>query len=295
MRNILLLWIAMLCLSALMLYAPQEKPDLRIGVLKTVDTVHPFIAEQQGFYKAEGLSVKIYSFGTSPALAEAFAAGEIDIAYMSFAPSATWISKGVDMRIISGASRGGDIVCVRNANINSSQTIAVSKKGTMTENIYRGFVADKLPFSPIYGIECADMPTALLVTRDVDAVLVWEPFATKIEDAGGACIFDAGKEWKNEYGSMYQRNVLVATSRIYKDESTLEKVLRVHNKTIEILNAPGSNLLVAKAMGIEPLKEQRSEYNSSLDWKSMQKVMEIAYSSGYLKKVLTYEELIYEG
>jgi NitT/TauT family transport system substrate-binding protein len=293
MRNTILLWLALVAVSAAVIYAPQEKPDLRIGVLKTVDTVHPFIAEQQGYYKAEGLNVKIYSFGTSPALAEAIASGDIDIAYMSFAPAATWISKGTDMKILAGASRGGDIVCVRENTTNG--TIAVSNKGTMTENIYRTIVADKLPFKPIYGIEPADMTTALMVTHSIDAAFVWEPFASKIEDGGGTCILDAGAEWKKEHGSMYQRNVLVATGRVLADKSLVEKVLRVHNKTIEFLNSPGSDAAIANAMGIAPLRIRRSEYNSTLDWPSMQIIMETAKSEGYLKNVLSKEELVYEG
>ena len=293
MRNILLAWVALVAVVALTLYAPQEKVDLRIGVLKTVDTVHPYIADQQGYYKAEGLTYRIHSFGTSPALAEAFAAGEIDIAYMSFAPTATWIGKGTDMRIIAGASRGGDIVCAREKN--ATGKIAVSKKGTMTENIYRGFVSEKLDFEPIYGIEPADMPTALLVTKDVDAVLTWEPFADLIERSGGICIFDAGAEWEKEYGTRYQRNVLVAGRDVLDDREMLDKVLRVNNKSIDFLNGPDSDEAIGKAMGITPLKSRRMEYSASLDWDSMEKVMETAEQGGYLKEVLSKEELIYEG
>lgn len=293
MRNILIAWVALIAVAALTLYAPQEKVDLRIGVLKTVDTVHPYIADQQGYYKAENLTYRIYSFGTSPALAEAFAAGEIDIAYMSFAPTATWISKGADIKIIAGASRGGDIVCAREKN--ASGKIAVSNKGTMTENIYRGFVSEKLDFEPVYGIQPADMPTALLVTKDVDAVLTWEPFADLIERSGGTCIFDAGAEWEKEYGTKYQRNVLVAGRKVLDDKQLLDKILRVNNKSIDFLNSPGSDEAIAKAIGITQLKSRRMEYNASLDWPSMVKVMEVAKQGGYLKSVLSKEELVYEG
>jgi len=295
MQKVIIAWLMLLAVSMIILFSPEPQADLRIGVIRTVDAAHPFVAQAQGFFKDEGLNVIVYSFGTSPPLAEAIASGEIDIAYMSFPPAATWISKGTKMKIVSGASRGGDIVCVR--EVNATGKIAVSKKGTMTENIYRGFVKEKLKpeFEPIYGIEPPDMPTALLVTEDVDAVLIWEPFATKIEDSGGACIFDVGEEWKKEYGTKYQRNILVATDRVLSNKTMIDKILRVHNRTIDFLNSPQGDAAIAEAMGIAPLKKRRMEYNSSLDWPSMVKLMEMAKAGGYLKEVLSKEELIYGG
>jgi len=293
MQKVIIAWLVLLAVSMIILFSPEPQADLRIGVIRTVDAAHPFVAQAQGFFKDEGLDVIVYSFGTSPPLAEAIASGEIDVAYISFPPAATWISKGTKMKIISGASRGGDIVCAMEKNAKGK--IAVSKKGTMTENIYRGFVQDKLQFEPVYGIEPPDMPTALIVTKDVDAVLTWEPFASKIEDAGGVCIFDVGEEWEKEYGTKYQRNVLVATERVLFDPVLLDKILRVHNRTIDFLNGPGGDAAVAKAMGIAPLKKRRMEYNASLDWPSMVKLMETAKAGGYLKEVLSKEELIYGG
>ena len=159
--------------------------------------------------------------------------------------------------------------------------------------LYRGFIQPNLLFEPLYGIEPPDMPTALLVTKDVDAALVWEPFASTIEDAGGACIFDAGAEWEKAYGVKYQRNVLVANGDVLANSTLLSKILIVHNRTVEFLNSPGSDEEIAKAMGIKPLKSRRMEYNSSLDWPSMVKFMENAQAGGYLNRVLSKEELIH--
>lgn len=293
MKRILLIWILLIILSLFSLYGSEQstKNIIRIGVIKTVDTIHPYIASKLGYFDEEGISYKIYSFGTSPALAEAIAAGEIDVAYMSFIPAAVWISKGVPMRIVSGVTRGGDIVCFREKV--SSGRIAVSKKGTMTETVYTTLIKDRLNFTPVYGIEPSDMPTALLITNDVEAVVTWEPFASIIEDNGGKCTFDAGEEWKRVYGKKYQRNVLVVSENVLKNKTLLNKIMHVHEKTTAFLNTTSSYDTIVNTMGISWFKKERVEYSTELDRISMEEMMQTAVKEGYLAKVMKYEDIVY--
>ncbi|MGC9058183.1 MAG: ABC transporter substrate-binding protein [Candidatus Micrarchaeia archaeon] len=294
MRMVLVMWMALLFFSLLSLY-PSKSGDsrnvLRIGVIKTIDTIHPYVAARQGYFDEEGIDYKIYSFGTSPALAEAIAAGEIDVAYMSFIPAAVWIGRGSQMKIVAGASRSGDIVCAREPVF--SGKIAISKKGTMTENVYNTIIKGKTHLVPVYGIEPSDMPTALLVTKDVDAVLTWEPFSYKIEESGGVCIIDAGVEWEKDHGTKYQRNVLVVSKNIINNRPLLEKVLRIHNITTKFLNSPSSYPIIVDVMGVSGFKKERVEYNAELDWESMDEMMRTAVREGYLDHMLDYEDLVY--
>ncbi len=46
------------------------------------------IAEQQGFFKQEGLDVELKGFGDGPVIQQAVAAGELDVAYIG-APRST--------------------------------------------------------------------------------------------------------------------------------------------------------------------------------------------------------------
>jgi NitT/TauT family transport system substrate-binding protein len=318
-RGIIIFALIAVIAGIILFFPSNHEVDLRIGVLKSVDTIHPYIAQHEGYFEEESLTYEIYSFGTSPALAEAIAAGEIDIAYMSVAPTATWVAKGTKMKILAGASRGGDVVCVRDLNssgaiaisnkgtmselmydaflknITSDETIAISKKGTMTEAVYESIVRDMLPYEPIYGIEPADMPIALLVTKQVDAVLTWEPFASSIEEEGGYCILDVGDEWKKIYGEKYQRNVLVATESVLSNKTLVDKILNVHEKTIHFLNAPYSTDVVASIMQISPLKKKHVEYNSEINWESIDTIMRHSYEQDYLNRILSKDELVYSG
>ncbi|HSB46960.1 MAG TPA: ABC transporter substrate-binding protein [Candidatus Bilamarchaeum sp.] len=289
----LAIWAGLMALSALTLYEPEQRAELRIGMLKTVDAIHPLIAEENGFYSDEGLNVSVRTFGTSPALAEAVASGEIDVAYMSVVPAGIWRTKGTDIVILAGASRGGDMVCTREGS--RSGKIAVSGRGTMTEVLYSGYVAPKFDYEPVSGIEPADMPTALLVTKDVDAAFVWEPFASEIEKSGGTCIFDTGAEWEKEKGEKYQRNVLVASGKVAKDPILVQRLLRVNSRTIAFLNQNGSGEAVAEAMNIEPLAGKRVEYNDSLDWESMAGLWGMAEKLGYMDRVPAKGEIVYGG
>ncbi|MCI0532497.1 MAG: ABC transporter substrate-binding protein, partial [candidate division Zixibacteria bacterium] len=132
--QMLAILVVLVAFAVFVLYQGEPKAELRVGMLKTVDTIHPLIAKEKGYFEAEGLDVSVHSFGTSPALAEAIAAGEIDIAYMSVVPTGIWKAKGTDIVILAGASRGGDILCTRDGK--TSGKIAVSNKGTMTQTVY---------------------------------------------------------------------------------------------------------------------------------------------------------------
>jgi NitT/TauT family transport system substrate-binding protein len=290
MRRVFVIWAIAFVLSLMLLYAPEQKVDVRIGILTSVDTMQPYVAERMGYFNDEGLTYSIRVFGSSPLLGEALQSGDIDVAYMSLSPTATRIVKGAKIRVVSGASRGGDFVMARTADAKGS--IAINQKGSMTDTVFLGYVKGKVKFEPRRGIEPADMPTALLLTKDVDAAMTWEPFATKIEDNGGVLLLDVGKEWEKDYGTKYQRNVLVASEKFVENKDALERVLRVHERTTEYLNKPESGALLDELAGTE-LHGRRMEFNSSLDWASMERIMRYAYEAGYIKRVPTKDEMIY--
>ncbi len=294
MYRMALVWLALLLLAGATLYHYEKPPDLRIGTLKTVDAVHPLVAADEGYFADENLTVSVTTFGTSTALAEAMASGDLDAAYISIVPAAVWKERGADITIVAGSSRGGDVVCTRDGI--GSGKMAVSGKGTMTQVVYDGFVKESLNYTPVYGIEPPDMPTALLVSKDVDAALTAEPFASLIQRAGGACDFDVGTEWAREHGSKYQRNVLVVSGKVLADPALLAKILRVHQRTTDFLNGPDAPAEISKVMGLQfPLTSGRVEYNSSLDWGSMDSFWETAKEEGYLKNVPQRNEIAYGG
>jgi len=291
MRRVFIIWGIAVVLSLFLLYAPEKKVDVRIGVLTSIDTCHPFVAEKMGYFKEEGLTYSIRVFGSSPLLAEALTTGDIDVAYMSLNPTATRIVRGAPIKVIAGVSRGGDVVMAREKN--AGGLIAISQKGTMTETLYNGYVAGRVKFEPRYGTEPADMLTALMLTHDVDAIMTWEPFASRTQDNGGVVLLDVGEEWQKEYGSKYQRNLLVANGKFLQNKELLRKILRVHQKTTDFLNTPQSDKAITQLNAGKPLHGRRMEFNSSLDWESMERIMRYAYNAGYIKRIPSKEEMIY--
>lgn len=293
MLRVALLWMVLFIVAAATLYQNVPAPMLRIGSLKTVDSVIPLVEIDKGYFDEENITVSVTNFGTSTAMAEAMASGEIDAAYISIVPVAVWKERGADMVIVSGASRGGDVVCTRNGS--AAGKIAVSGKGTMTQIVYDGLVKADTSYEPVYGIEPPDMPTALMITGDVDAALTAEPFASQIERAGGRCDYDAGDEWARLHGTKYQRNVLVVNSKVLAKPELLAGLLRAHQRAVDFLNGPGSGEEIAKVMSIAPLERNRVDYNSSLDWGSMEHFWETARDDGYIKSLPQRGTIAYGG
>lgn len=293
MKKILLLWIIGLALSISHLSQPEERADVEIGMLYSAATVHPLIASKLGFFEEEGITYRIRRFGCSPEMVLALAAGEIDAAYMSISVASIWKSKGTDIYVVSGAAKGGDYVLVRDPGIKEGR-IGVSQKGSMTSLLYEGFVQDIVGFEPAFGVSPADMRTALLVTEEVDAVLTWEPFASLVKKEGAAEIMDVGEEWKKMYGKVYPRNVFVVSGKVAKDRELLDKLLRIHKKTIAYLNKPGSIQLVEEAIGAE-VPEGRMIYDDEIDWEGIKRIMSIIVEKGYMDRELSKGEIIHEN
>lgn len=63
-----------------------DSQPLRIGWVYALANAPALIAEKEGFYQQEGLTVELKSFGDGPVISQALAAHELDAAYMGATP-----------------------------------------------------------------------------------------------------------------------------------------------------------------------------------------------------------------
>ncbi len=100
--------------------------------------------------------------------------------------------------------------------------IATPKPGTVTDTLFRAHIVEDLAgldpdkdIQIVPNMAAADMPTVLFASREVDAAISWEPFASQAEAnyKNARVLYDASAAWRKENPdakSLYPVNVVIA-------------------------------------------------------------------------------------
>ncbi len=92
-----------LATSAALAQGKPEKADITIGLPVTTSTFLPlYLAQQQGYFKSEGLNVKIIAFHGGTDLVRGMIAGAVDVGVTSLAGVTVGIKAGQPLRVFYG-------------------------------------------------------------------------------------------------------------------------------------------------------------------------------------------------
>lgn len=181
---------------------PLEQPSINVLVLPTLDSVPFWVAQERGYFAAEGLQVTELAATSGPATVTALVSGNgpsIGIASYPafFAPQA----KGVGpLVIVADGLQAGDkfaqLLGLPDGPIKTPADIAgrkigVSGKGTISDlGIMSALQAKGVPQDRIDSIKWVEVPfkdmQQNLKDKNVDAVLAIEPWMTQLQQALGA-------------------------------------------------------------------------------------------------------------
>ena len=87
--------------------ADLEKTKFTIGHLNSTAHLLAFVAQEEGFFKEEGLSATLLQFASASELAAGLESGKLDVAFIGSVPSITFQSNGRDLTIFGGAMTNG--------------------------------------------------------------------------------------------------------------------------------------------------------------------------------------------
>jgi ABC-type nitrate/sulfonate/bicarbonate transport system substrate-binding protein len=149
----------------------------------------------------------------------------------------------------------------------------------------------------------ADMPTALFVTREVDAAITWEPYASEAEMKfkNAKVLYDSAAEWRKAYpgsGQLYPVNVVIARqSFIDAHPSELRKFLAAYAQAIKFINGnpDEANKIIADDLQLDTAvvasARHRIDYTWHVDPDATLKTLEWSKQAGYLKEIPTAAKL----
>jgi len=307
----LLLATLALALAAPSAAAPPSRVTVRVGTNRALGTVTPYVGRAKGIFESKGIALEIVDFQDGSTLMEAFASGQLDVALLGIAPSAIWQGKGVPLKVVAAANGGGHVLLTRDdtgiAGIAGlrGKKVATPKPGTVTDTLFRAHIARELAkldpekdLTIIPGLAPADMPAALLVAREVDAVITWEPFASQAEAQYKTTrvLFDAAAEWRKAHpGSpLYPTNVVIARQDFIDGRTEdLRRFLAAYEETLQFLNGrpDEANALIAREVKLEPgivaAARKRIDYGSRVDVRAALQTLSWSKQLGYLKEIPT--------
>jgi NitT/TauT family transport system substrate-binding protein len=300
--------------------ADEGKP-LHIGWVSAMANAPALIADQEGFYKEEGLNVELKSFGDGPVIQQAVASGEIDVAYIGAPPVYQWFARGLDSRILAKVNYGqAAMIAKADGPIGSladlkGKRVAGLNRGSGMDVLLRSYVLKEVAnLDPDQDLSLSQMPAgnmnAALDTGVVDAVFEWEPFISQsVLRGAGRVVFDVNQSLPN-----YPWYVIAATKKVIDERpDDLVKLLRAHHKAIAFLkeHPAEADRIIADAFKLETVQaadgktvapeaivaeaRKRLGWSDTLeasDYAFVQRLMDYSLQLGLIPKQLKAENII---
>ncbi|VVJ19456.1 ABC transporter [Amycolatopsis camponoti] len=281
-----------------------EKPAIRVAIFSAVDLATFWLAQEGGYFKAEGLDVQADTGASGQEALTRMTNGQDDLALSTYTLFFLAKNNGTDVKLIADATsaspRSNELVTVPNSPVKTvgdlnGKRIAISSKNAasdvLTRSVMRdhGVGFDKVQWVPM---PLPDMGTALAQGR-VDAAYQPEPFLTQSAKVAGAFPvidaasgstqafpltgFGATAKWVEAHPKTmlaFQRAMLNAT-RASVDRARIEPLV-VRNAKVDqdiaslmVMPAFGSTLDARRIQRVPDLLQQLGVVQTKLDASSM--------------------------
>lgn len=188
----------------------KETDSFEIGYLNSTAHLLAFVAQEEGYFKEEGLNVTLTQFSSAAELATGLESGKLDVAFIGSVPSITFQSQGHDLTIFGGAMTNGhgyvikpeytdglsdwDISILKGRNVASvKNSVQDAELQILLENadIEIGDGADQVNI--VYFDSQKDAYNALQ-NASIDAASVYSPYASLAEGSGYSIVYRCSEE-----------------------------------------------------------------------------------------------------
>ena len=186
-----------------------EKADINIGYLNSTAHLLAFVAQEEGYFKEEGLKVTLTQFSSAAELVNGLESDKLDVAFIGSVPTLTFQSQGHDVSIFGGAMTNGhgyviksefadkyeagiEVLKGRNvASVKNSVQDAELQILLKNAHIEIGEGTDKVNI--VYFDSQKDAYAALL-NSSIDAASVYSPYASLAKSQGYKVVYYCAHE-----------------------------------------------------------------------------------------------------
>lgn len=286
----------------------NDLQKIRVGYIPIADCAQLYIAEEEGFFKENGIEIEFVKLAGGAKILEALAGGSIDIGFSNVVSVMLANYGGLDFIPITGGPRTNidhkesGLLVLEDSGIKSIEDLENSKIAINTrKNIVELFVRDYLKqngvnTSSIEFIECSfPKMLQLLDSRKVDAVAAVEPFVSfgtqskEVNNLGDYFVsvmpsmeistYNADKEWvvnNPEVVGRFKKAIAKSTDFANNNREKLEEII---TKYTSLKSEQIKNMVLPY-------------YGSNIDEKSFGTVLNKVKDIGWVAQDLTLNEIL---
>ncbi|MFQ5803637.1 MAG: ABC transporter substrate-binding protein [Candidatus Methylomirabilales bacterium] len=285
--------------------ASSEIQKIRIGFMPILPSAHEFIAVEKGWYRELGLPIEELRFSSGPPIVQAFAAGQVDVAYFGIGPALVSVAKGIKAKVVASGVTEQLAVIASNtfADLFEAQAsrkaflqfktdqghplkIATFPPGS-TPSVMLHYWLDQLNVDTVKDAEIlamgADRVRLAVLSQQVDATMILEPIITIIRRAQipYRIIRYGSQILPGQPGSI----LFVRQNLIDERPDIVEKLVLMHLKSTKILMEERDEAaeIISRKIGREvlPIEVAREALDSkALHW--------VANPHAIVKGTMTY-------
>ncbi|MPZ54114.1 MAG: PhnD/SsuA/transferrin family substrate-binding protein [Acidimicrobiia bacterium] len=174
--------------------------EIQVGVMPFADSVYPHIAEAEGYFAEEGLTVEMTTFQAGDQLVTANISGDIHIGFAGVVPQLNALSQGAPLTFLAGSGTsnpeppdGHAILVKADSDIQGPEDLAGKRvAGNIIGSVVwltglewldqNGVDTESVEFAEVPFPQMGDA----LLQGDLDAILQLEPFTSVLESSGDA-------------------------------------------------------------------------------------------------------------
>ncbi len=290
--------------------APSTSGTLRIGVLPITDVVPFYVAQQQGYFKEQGLNVELIPVASATERDQFMITKQIDGQLNDLVSSVLFNAEQPRIKIVRTARAAFPnapqfwILAPKDSPIKTVQDlkgieIAISENSVIAYVTDRLLQLEGLPKADIKTINVAQIPTRfqLLMQGQVKAATLPDPFASLALLQGAKTIIDDSK-----YPEISMSVISFRSDIVQARLDDVRKFLAAYDKAIQDIRTKPEqfrNLLIEKGRIPDPLKDKylfppfpEPSIPSKEQWDD---VVKWAMDKGIVKQAVAYESSVDPG
>ena len=285
---------------------------ISIGYLPSDHDAALFVADAQGLYKANNITVELVQFNNGGDLMTAMASGKVDVGYVGISPVLSSVEKGVPVKIISSAQTEGSGIIVSNqSGISSAADLSGKNVATPGEASIQYVLLNyylKANNLKIDDVNASAMKTPsindAINTNTIDAGVTFQPFVSSSEASGNKVLVTSHEMLPNHPCCV----VVASQDLIDKHPDTVKTIASIHENATKFINdnVQNNTSAVVDLLPDDIVSNKTVEANSLMsfpfisglgdDYKaSVDAFMKLEVDLGILNNTIPHEKLFWDG
>lgn len=287
----------------------QSATTVRLGFFPNLTHAPALVGLERGtFQKALGtVKLDARQFVSGTTLSEAFAAGQIDLAYIGPGPAISAATRGMPIQFLAGVSEAGAVLVARkDSGIKSyadlaGKVVAVPSLGNTQDISLRHILKDNNLKSKADGGTVTIVPIppadtiAAFAGKRADATLVPEPWGAALEAQGHKVIGSEKTVWRS---GKYPTAILIVNSKFAQANPTLVTAfLKAHGEAVTyLIKSPAAAQTAVNAQLLKLTGEKldlrvlqrafaRTKFTTNLDLDALKEYAALNVEAGYARSV----------